>query len=388
MGFFEDVRDTVNSNPIAAGLLLGPGLPVTTGLISAGQNLSGLGPKAPVANPHLERPVSLEDQYIAGNRSNEALLQQMNFANALQRGQGGMLGQSNVFGQQQALANQLQQQALGQGPNPALAQLAQQTSANTANQAALMAGQRGSRANAGMIARQAGQRGAANQQQMVGQAATMQAQQQLAAQQALAQQQAAMGSLATNQVAQQQAGLGMYGSAAQQQQQMMLNAIAAQNSNQLGQAGMQNQMNATNQAAQNQLMGNVINAGATGIGLMAGGPAGGAAGSMIGNRLTQSMGPSSGMPSGGQLNYANGGEVKPAPTMSKAASFFKNAIQMKDGGNVPGKASVAGNSIKNDKVPAMLSPGEIVIPRSITEGKHAAKKAAAFVEACLARRGS
>ena len=34
------------------------------------------------------------------------------------------------------------------------------------------------------------------------------------------------------------------------------------------------------------------------------------------------------------------------------------------GGVVPGMASVAGDSLKNDKVPAMLSPGELVIPRS------------------------
>lgn len=35
------------------------------------------------------------------------------------------------------------------------------------------------------------------------------------------------------------------------------------------------------------------------------------------------------------------------------------------GGKVPGKAKAAGDSLKNDDVPAMLSPGEVVLPRTI-----------------------
>lgn len=37
---------------------------------------------------------------------------------------------------------------------------------------------------------------------------------------------------------------------------------------------------------------------------------------------------------------------------------------LRDGGSVPGKAKVKGDSPKNDTVPAMLSPGEVVVPRS------------------------
>jgi hypothetical protein len=37
---------------------------------------------------------------------------------------------------------------------------------------------------------------------------------------------------------------------------------------------------------------------------------------------------------------------------------------LSDGGSVDGQAKVSGDSTKNDTVPAMLSPGEIVIPRS------------------------
>lgn len=53
------------------------------------------------------------------------------------------------------------------------------------------------------------------------------------------------------------------------------------------------------------------------------------------------------------------------------------ALGLQKGGKVPGKAEVAGDSPKNDKVPAKLSPGEIVIPRSIAKDPEAAKK---FVE--------
>lgn len=88
--------------------------------------------------------------------------------------------------EQNQLAQQLAQRAAGGGPNPALAQLNQATGQNVANQAALMAGQRGASANPGLIARQAAQQGASIQQNAAGQAATLQAQQQIAAQQELA----------------------------------------------------------------------------------------------------------------------------------------------------------------------------------------------------------
>jgi len=60
------------------------------------------------------------------------------------------------------------------------------------------------------------------------------------------------------------------------------------------------------------------------------------------------------------------------------------------GGNVRAgdgqKAEVKGDSLKNDKVPAMLSEGEIVLPRHITMSDRAPEKAAAFVAATLAKR--
>ena len=102
----------------------------------------------------------------------QALSNQLAFNN-------GAGNQASVFQQQQSLANALQKQAAGTGINPVQNQLNENTGTNVANEAALMASQRGAGANAGLLARQAAQQGAATQQQAVGQAATLQAQQQL-----------------------------------------------------------------------------------------------------------------------------------------------------------------------------------------------------------------
>lgn len=53
---------------------------------------------------------------------------------------------------------------------------------------------------------------------------------------------------------------------------------------------------------------------------------------------------------------------------------------MASGGNVPGKAQVSGDSLKNDTVPTLLSPGEAVIPRSVMQAKHPGDAAKAFIE--------
>lgn len=47
---------------------------------------------------------------------------------------------------------------------------------------------------------------------------------------------------------------------------------------------------------------------------------------------------------------------------------------MEEGGQVPGKASVPGDSPQNDKVHALLSPGEVVVPRSIVPNPEAVKR--------------
>ncbi len=52
-----------------------------------------------------------------------------------------------------------------------------------------------------------------------------------------------------------------------------------------------------------------------------------------------------------------------------------------NGGRVDGRPLVKGDHPANDIIPALLSPGEIVIPRSIAQADDAPEKAAAFVRA-------
>jgi hypothetical protein len=57
---------------------------------------------------------------------------------------------------------------------------------------------------------------------------------------------------------------------------------------------------------------------------------------------------------------------------------------MSDGGEVPGRAEVFGNDERNDTKAAMLSPGEIVIPRDVAMSPDAPARAAEFVAAVKA----
>ena len=57
---------------------------------------------------------------------------------------------------------------------------------------------------------------------------------------------------------------------------------------------------------------------------------------------------------GGPVNAAEGGEIEPRVP---ATNFLR-------GGPVPGRAPMAGNNPANDVVPAKLSPGEFVVPRT------------------------
>jgi hypothetical protein len=55
------------------------------------------------------------------------------------------------------------------------------------------------------------------------------------------------------------------------------------------------------------------------------------------------------------------------------------AAAMAAGGPVPGRALFPGNDYGNDQVPALLSPGEIVLPRSVAQDPDAPDLAAQFV---------
>jgi hypothetical protein len=351
--------------------------------------------------------------------------------------------QQGLINQQQNTAGQLQGIANGTGPNPAMAALNQTTGQNVANQASLMAGQRGASSNVGLLARQAAQQGAATQQQAVGQGATMQAQQELGALSGLTTQQQAIGntqqaiggtnqsvaniasqqigqqqsqqqalaSQAQAQLAAQQAALGNFGntsntlagqqiaqtqantSAQQNEQSILQNALAGSNSQYVG---AQNSVNSANSGLANTTMlgtqkgiGGLFSGSSS-----AAGAAGGARGGMV-------------------KEYAHGGQasipqVIPAPMpiaqgpqssigryLNRPKTAAKGGIASQHdyrfGGNVKAKkpeekAVKAGNSYSNDKIPAVLSEGEVVIPRSIMQSKDPARASADFVSKVLAKR--
>jgi hypothetical protein len=350
-------------------------------------------------NPNgLQYPTTAAQANLGYNQAQNSIAQQQNFLSAL-GAQGGIGNQSNVYNQQQALANQLGQMAQGQGPNPAQAMLNQATGQNVANQSAMMASNRGASANAGLIARQAAQQGAATQQQAVGQGATMQAQQQLAAIGALQNQQNSMGNLATQQVNQQGTAQNALNQATQNEQANLLSSINAQNQANLGYQGLGAQISGQN--AQN-------NAGIVG-GLM--NSVGGIAGMLH---------------EGGVVEHYDGGgyigvsQVAPASIPSllsnvnpyaKSSGSGKSKSQSSDnapksvagqylqeGGTAPVSGAAAGSAFgavdapdtegagtgamagqmsgfmaKGGKVPAMVSPGEIYLPpdkaKKVAEGK-------------------
>lgn len=310
----------------------------------------------------------------------------------------------SIYGQQYNLAQTLMNQSNGQGPNPALAQLNQTTGQNAQMQGALMASQRGANANPALMARQAAMQGANVQQQAAGQAATMRAQQQLAAQQQLgAQQQAMAGNT-----------LG-YQNMLQQGQAAQNNVITQ------GEMGAQN-INANVAGQNSQQKGSMLG------GLLGGGSAGGALASIFykggqvpkmdlggpmpdymptlipyQNFSTAAANGTKGSSGGGKKSspseqsyvgtaqpWESGGGLAGGPGDTEgmglgAAPVYASKggqIPLKSylaGGGVPGKAKIKGNSEKNDTQPALLSPGEIVLPRSVTEAPDMEKKAIEFL---------
>lgn len=384
-------------------------IPAAVGsLVSAGAGavgnaiVGGLTPKqgtSAAGQTSIALPTSNTQSTEALNQAQGAMGQQNALVSALQ-GQNGIQNQSSVY-------NQLQGVASGTGPNPAQAMLAQSTGANTANQAALMASQRGTGANAGLIARQAAMQGGANQQAAAGQAATLQANQSLGA---LGQ----MGGVAGQQVGELQGATQFSNQAAQSQEQITNQQLQAQNALALNQ---QQGLNATaagqagqTQKAQQDLTSGMVQGATKGIGsaitALATPNATPAAVKpmeltpMTGQGPTGRVMAASGGPvsSAGKylkgINMAKGGKV---PAMvspdeiylppKKVEQVAKGKSSALSGEKIKGKATVKGDSLKNDTVKKTLTSGGIVIPRSITESPDAAKKAAAFVAAIIAKKG-
>jgi hypothetical protein len=471
------------------------------GLLGLNGGANGTGFDGPVGANFMQA-VNQEMGTYQYDRSVSSLDQQQRMLEALQ-GVNGIGNQNNALKsqlslaqQQQNTAGQYQNLANGIGPNPAQAQLAQNTAANVAQTGALMAGQRGASQNVGMIARQAGRQGAETQQQAAGQAATLQAQQQIAGLQGLSQQQQAIGN--TNQNAAQIAGqqtanqIGQTGAivgANQAQYGNIMNAVGAYNN---AMAGMQSNINNNNaqlanttMQGQQGLIGGILNGGGassmmgaeggevatdedkfesgvdntasfdtstptfgTDAGAMAlagkkdgGGGGGGGMLKMlaflaeggetgypgessfghflssvqagnVGNTSTPSFGSDAGaeaLKSGSAKQTKNlfGGKNKgkaleggtPWAGADDAGGFAaiaaKGGEAQKDfrtGGKVNAsspkqKAVRSGDNYANDKIPAILSEHEIVLPRSVTLSDDPVGKAASFVQAVIAKRG-
>jgi hypothetical protein len=85
------------------------------------------------------------------------------------------------------------------------------------------------------------------------------------------------------------------------------------------------------------------------------------------------------MATGGKVDaMVSPGEVYLPKDEAKAAAAGK-VDALKAGHKIPGKALVKGDSLKNDIVPAKLEEGGCVIPRSILESKNPHEAAAMFV---------
>lgn len=108
----------------------------------------------------------------------------------------------------------------------------------------------------------------------------------------------------------------------------------------------------------------------------------------IGSAAKGAFGPSS-TPAG--LDNSVGPDVGGADMAAMAAKGGAVKKDFREGGGVqassPGQKAVkAGNSYDNDKIPAVLSEGEVVIPRSVMQGKDPARGAADFVAKVMAKR--
>ncbi len=339
-----------------------------------------------------------QNQFQAGTPLDVANLQSQVYA-----GQKGLAGTQD---QQQALAAALLAQSQGQGPNPAQQQLQNATQANAKQAAGQIASQKG--INPAQAARAATQNAAMVNQQAAGQGAALQAQQQLGAQQ----------------------GLGnVYGQLANENLQNAQTSGSLANNSSLGAQQINAGTSAQNAAAtQSTASGLLSGLGGAAAALAHGGmvpkmaDGGKVASSNIANQMLQQAGVQvygNGMDlSGGKMKMpkmgggdgfegdgtamaggagdaggagmaaaavANKGGRIP-PHLEQVAKIYHPNFQHKgteelkaDGGHVPGKAKVSGDSLKNDTVPTMLSPGEMVIPRSVMNEEDPAEAAKQFV---------
>jgi len=137
--------------------------------------------------------------------------------------------------------------------------------------------------------------------------------------------------------------------------------------------------------SQNAFTGNLIGAGATVLGGMYGGPAGAAAANQATKGYQNGPGKDVDTRQYSPYGYAHGGEVDNmchgGTCYAKGGEVHDHELCMQAGGDVPGEdnAPMMQDSEANDTVHANLSPGEIVLPRSVAQAPDAPQQAAQFV---------
>lgn len=266
------------------------------------------------------------------------------FSQPISNAQRGMQRESTVGRDQAALAQALRQRAEGRGPSLAEMQLRRSTDQNVAAQQGMLASQRGINPAAAM--RTAAYGGAAAQQGMAGQAAQLRAQEQLAAQQALG---AHLAGMRGQDISQQGLYGQMFGTAAGLQHQQ--SALGVQSD--LQAQGINAQMHAqamADQRARDALQVQTQFQDEQRLWDMTGQVVGGLAGG-AGGAITQWALP-------GKFN----------------------------GGQIPGRATRPGDHPANDTVLTRLSPGEVVLPRSVAQAEDAPERARKFIEAIQGRQ--
>jgi len=320
-----------------------PGLPGVPGIGIGGGSLSGvIG-----ANNTYQANLAQLPQYDYMGQANNAL---GNEQTAFKQGQDLQHSQMNF-------EDVLRQQALGQA-GPSVAQLQMQQGLGQTNQALAAALASGKGINPALAARMATQQQGINSQNVLGQTAQLRAQEQLANQSNYANYLSGLRGqnlAAAQQQAQLATGLG---GLSNQQNQLNLSNVQGVNQLNAGVAGQNAQMNAG-------LLGGLVGA-AGSIGSMA--ALGGGSGA---------SGVAAAAPLAAAAAY-DGGKIS-----DPKQDFLEAIKKMTKGGAIGGKAKVEGDSPENDTVPAKLSPGEIVIPRSIS---HSGDKAKAFVDAINKRK--
>lgn len=316
--------------------------------------------------------------------------------------------QGQIYGQQQALAQQLQQQMAGQGPNPAQLQYQQNVNQNIAQAQGLISSQRG--LNPALAAKMGANAASQANQQAAGQSGIMQAQQQLAAGQNLGN---LYGQLQQGNVGYQQNYTGA-NQGAMQTNAAVANANQQQAGNLVGGAlngisGALGMAKAHGGMIENYAGGGFVNSsgpqssagqylsgGFGALGAMGGSPALATWASGMGSK----PGGGGGMPmsqgdmmAGGPMDAGGGaagaGGIEGLTESAGPLLLMANqggAVNFQPGGYVPGKATVNGDSPQNDTVPAVVSPGEVVLPRSVVNSKDPQKEAAKFLGAVLAKR--